>query len=131
MLRPLLLHVSALNEVEYTAYTASIRDILKLSDHHSLEYDKLFVGVRELQAWLRGLGYPLPPRLTRCAAVTIYLYHHSSLISFNQILRLFSPDLGVQDVLSGSQFFAALRLVSHVLSGRDLDQGLVFVQGVF
>ncbi|KAI0703288.1 hypothetical protein C8Q76DRAFT_754467 [Earliella scabrosa] len=110
MLRPLLLHVSALNEVEYTAYTASIRDILKLSDHHSLEYDKLFVGVRELQAWLRGR------------------YPHLAPSTLDSILRLFSPDLGVQNVLSGSQFFAALRLFSHVLSGRDLDQGLVFVQ---
>ena len=42
-----LLTVPRLNDVK-------VGDVLKLSDHHSLEYDKLFVGVRELQAWLRG-----------------------------------------------------------------------------
>ena len=47
-----------------------------------------------------------------------------------QILRLFSPDLGPADVLTGGQFFAALRLVSHVLSGKEMDPSLVFIQGV-
>ncbi|RDX45415.1 hypothetical protein OH76DRAFT_1007157 [Lentinus brumalis] len=47
-----------------------------------------------------------------------------------QILRLFSPDLGPTDVLTGGQFFAALRLVSHVLGGKEMDPSLVFIQGV-
>ena len=47
-----------------------------------------------------------------------------------QILRLFAPDLGAADVLTGGQFFAVLRLVSHVLGGKGVDPSLVFVQGV-
>lgn len=54
---------------------------------------------------------------------------HPSLIP-PQILRLFSPDLGPADVLTGGQFFAALRLVSHVLGGKEMDPSLVFIQGV-
>jgi hypothetical protein len=37
--------------------------------------------------------------------------------------------MGQFDTLSGGQFFAALRLVVHVDSGKDVDRGLAFVQG--
>ena len=57
MLRPLLLHVSALNDAEYTTYTASICDIVKPFNHLTTEYNELSVGVPELQAWVRG-RYP-------------------------------------------------------------------------
>ena len=31
--------------------------------------------------------------------------------------------------MTGGQFFAAFRLVSHVRAGREMDPALVFVQG--
>lgn len=46
-----------------------------------------------------------------------------------QILRLFCPNLAPADLLTGGQLFAVLRLVYHVLDGKDVDKGLVFVQG--
>lgn len=57
MSRPLTLHVSALNDAEYTTYTASIHDIVETDAAHTPDYDKLAVGVREARAWLRG-RYP-------------------------------------------------------------------------
>ena len=68
-----------------------------------------------LHAWLGA-----SPSVHRDAWLTSLRIHH-----------LLSPALGatVTDVLSGGQFFAVLRLVSHVLSGRDLDPGLVLVLG--
>ena len=54
MSRPLTLHVSALNDAEYSRYTASIHDIL---DSEPPDYDKAVVGIREARAWLRG-RYP-------------------------------------------------------------------------
>ncbi|RPD55623.1 hypothetical protein L226DRAFT_537099 [Lentinus tigrinus ALCF2SS1-7] len=110
MSRPLTLHVSALNDAEYTTYTSSIHDIVETDAEPTTDYDKLAVGVREARAWLRG-RYPA-------------LASHT----LDSILRLFSPDLGPADVLTGGQFFAALRLVSHVLSGKEMDPSLVFVQ---
>ncbi|RDX39448.1 hypothetical protein OH76DRAFT_1424321, partial [Lentinus brumalis] len=75
-------------------------------------YDKLAVGVREARAWLRGRYPALAPS------------------TLDSILRLFSPDLGPTDVLTGGQFFAALRLVSHVLGGKEMDPSLVFIQAM-
>lgn len=46
-----------------------------------------------------------------------------------QILKLFHPGLGQSDVLTGGQFFAALRLVVHAEAGEGFDKGLAFVQG--
>ncbi|KAM5541860.1 hypothetical protein V8D89_004589 [Ganoderma adspersum] len=110
MSRPLTLHVSALNDAEYARYTASIHDIL---DSEPPDYDKAAVGVREARAWLRG-RYPT-------------LASHT----LDSILRLFAPELGAADVLTGGQFFAVLRLVSHVLGGKGVDPSLVFVQAHF
>ncbi|TEB27587.1 hypothetical protein FA13DRAFT_1736433, partial [Coprinellus micaceus] len=47
------------------------------------------------------------------------------------ILKFFSPTLSPTDTLTGGQFFAALRLVTHVANGAELDRGLAFVQGAF
>ncbi|KAI0699144.1 hypothetical protein C8T65DRAFT_710028 [Cerioporus squamosus] len=99
MSRPLTLHVSALNDAEYTTYTASIHDIVEADAAHAPDYDKLAVGVREARAWLRGRYPALAP---------------STLDSVH--------------VLTAGQFFAALRLVSHVLGGREMDPSLVFIQ---
>ncbi|PIL28248.1 hypothetical protein GSI_09660 [Ganoderma sinense ZZ0214-1] len=110
MSRPLTLHVSALNDAEFARYTASIHDIL---DSEPPDYDKAAVGVREARAWLRG-RYPT-------------LASHT----LDSILRLFAPELGAADVLTGGQFFAVLRLVSHVLGGQGVDPSLVFVQAHF
>jgi hypothetical protein len=46
-----------------------------------------------------------------------------------QILKLFCPALARTDVLNGGQFFAVLRLLTHVLRGANVDQNLIFVQG--
>jgi hypothetical protein len=35
------------------------------------------------------------------------------------------------DTISGGQFFAALRLVVHFESGKEVDQGLAFAQGMY
>ncbi|KAI0360276.1 hypothetical protein OH77DRAFT_1418143 [Trametes cingulata] len=112
MSRPLTLHVSALNDAEFTTYTSSIHDIVDYDPAHAAapDYDRLTVGVREARAWLRGRYPTIAPS------------------TLDTILRLFSPDLGPADVVTGGQFFAALRLVSHVLSGREVDPSLVFVQ---
>ncbi|KAI0777827.1 hypothetical protein BD413DRAFT_519934 [Trametes elegans] len=112
MSRPLTLHVSALNDAEFTTYTSSIHDIVDYDPNQASvpDYDKLSVGAREARAWLRG-RYPAIP-----------------LHVLDKILRLFCPDLGPADALTGGQFFAALRLVSHVLGGKEVDSSLVFVQ---
>ncbi|KAI0634660.1 hypothetical protein C8Q77DRAFT_1103458 [Trametes polyzona] len=113
MSRPLTLHVSALNDAEFTTYTSSIHDIVDYDPDHAaptLDYEKLTVGVREARAWLRGRYPTIAPS------------------TLDTILRLFCPDLGPADVVTGGQFFAALRLVSHVLAGKEVDPTLVFVQ---
>lgn len=48
-----------------------------------------------------------------------------------QILKLFHPNLGQSDSLTGGQFFAALRLVVHVEGGEGVDRSLAFIQGVY
>lgn len=60
-MRPLILHVSALNDDEYDLYTTSFRDIIDTDDdqhtkttHDDAYYDRTTVGVREARAWLRG-----------------------------------------------------------------------------
>lgn len=57
MSRPLTLHVSALNDAEYSLYTSSVHDIIEYDAKHPPDYDKVSVGVREARAWLRG-RYP-------------------------------------------------------------------------
>jgi hypothetical protein len=61
-MRPLDLHVSALNDYEYALFTASLDD---LDDREGLArddayYQSMSIGVREVRAWLRGRFSDLP-----------------------------------------------------------------------
>lgn len=115
-MRQLALHTSALNDAEYDLYTTSLVDIAdNYSDpgavHNDAHYERMSIGVREARAWLRGR------------------YSHIPASTIDAILKLFSPSLGATDTLSGGQFFAALRLVVHVDSGKQVERSLAFVQG--
>jgi len=61
-MRSLFLHVSALNDDEYTLFTSSFADLvapdppLKSDD----DFEKLTVSIREARAWLRGRYPDLP-----------------------------------------------------------------------
>ena len=61
-MRSLFLHVSALNDDEYTLFTSSFADLvapdppLKADD----DFEKLAVSIREARAWLRGRYPDLP-----------------------------------------------------------------------
>jgi len=50
--RPLTLHVSALSNSEYNAYTTSLADVTSPLPHVALE--DIMVGVREARCWIRG-----------------------------------------------------------------------------
>ncbi|THU84745.1 hypothetical protein K435DRAFT_398635 [Dendrothele bispora CBS 962.96] len=124
--RRLDLHASALNDAEYELYTTSLADItladeetnnndVKDKDKEEIEhddayYDRLTVSVREARAWLRGR------------------YSHVTAVTIDNILKFFSPTLSQTDVLTGGQFFAALRLVVHAESGKEVDRTFAFVQ---
>ncbi|EIN08752.1 hypothetical protein PUNSTDRAFT_120343 [Punctularia strigosozonata HHB-11173 SS5] len=115
--RPLLLHTSALNDAEYDLYTACFRDLVDADDdEHRTQcdddqhLDRTTVGVREVRAWLRGR------------------YPDVATQDVDSILRLFCPNLGPTDILNGGQFFAVLRLLTHVRHGEALDRSLVFRQ---
>ncbi|KAJ4485560.1 hypothetical protein J3R30DRAFT_1374642 [Lentinula aciculospora] len=114
--RRLNLHVSALNDAEYKLYTTSLADITLTDspddgiEHDDAYFENISVSVREARAWLRGR------------------YSHIQAAMLDNILRFFSPNLSQTDMLSGGQFFAALRLVVHVESGKDIDRALAFVQ---
>jgi hypothetical protein len=61
-MRRLNLHASALNDVEYSLYTASLDDLAESHttddddnrSHDDACYDRLTVGLREARAWFRG-----------------------------------------------------------------------------
>ena len=58
-MRSLFLHVSALNDDEYTLFTSSFADIVappKTDD----DFEKLTISIREARAWLRGRYHDLP-----------------------------------------------------------------------
>jgi hypothetical protein len=61
-MRPLDLHVSALNDHEYTFCTAALNELVDNNDvgHDDAYYQSLSVGVREVRAWLRGRFSDLP-----------------------------------------------------------------------
>ncbi|KII91426.1 hypothetical protein PLICRDRAFT_508026 [Plicaturopsis crispa FD-325 SS-3] len=115
-MRPLSLHVSALNDAEYALYIPSLTDLALAEDQKQSNDDAYFegltVGVREARAWLRGR------------------YSDVSTSDIDTILKYFHPNLGQTDCLTGGQFFAALRLVLHAEQGKGVDKGLAFVQGV-
>jgi hypothetical protein len=62
-MRPLALHVSALNDEEYDVYTTCFNDLVD-DDHVEKRdedyYERTVVGVREARAWLRGRYADLP-----------------------------------------------------------------------
>ena len=45
-----------------------------------------------------------------------------------QILRLFYPQLASADSFTAGQFYAVLRLITHVQNGKEVDESLVFSQ---
>ncbi|KAH8089862.1 hypothetical protein BXZ70DRAFT_954193 [Cristinia sonorae] len=106
--RSLTLHVSALNDSEYDYFTSSFSDLLPhpYPDDDS-KYDHATVTTREARAWLRG----------RYSAVPV--------ADLDAILKTISPN---HDALSAGQFFAVMRLITHVAAGKGLDGSLVFVQ---
>jgi hypothetical protein len=61
-MRPLTLHVSALDDLEYNLYTTSLNDLVVSPDpstvHDDAHYEAMSVGVREVRAWIRG-RYPI------------------------------------------------------------------------
>ncbi|KAF8490249.1 hypothetical protein F5888DRAFT_1808240 [Russula emetica] len=111
-MRSLFLHVSALNDDEYTLFTTSFADLvapdlpLKSDD----DFEKHTVSIREARAWLRGRYPDLP------------------VSDLDQILRLFPASPGHHATICRGQFFAILRLVLHVRGGAELDRNLVFKQ---
>lgn len=102
--RPLSLHVSALSDGEYAAYTSVLDGIAPADDED--------LNVREVRAWLRG-RYPDAP--------------------VDSVLKLFSPKLALKDTLTRGQFYVAMRLLAHaqVEPGRELDRGLAFIQRTY
>ncbi|KAJ7471984.1 hypothetical protein FB451DRAFT_1399282 [Mycena latifolia] len=102
-MRPLSLHTSALNDAEYALFTENLGSLLD-SDVDDPESQTL--TIREVRAWMRG-RYPGVPAAT-----------------IDRILVLFPS----KDAIHGGEFFAALRLVLHVESGKDVDRALAFVQ---
>jgi hypothetical protein len=61
-MRTLFLHVSALNEDEYTLFTSSFTDLLASDTPLTTDadFDKQKVSIREARAWLRGRYADLP-----------------------------------------------------------------------
>ena len=61
-MRTLNLHVSVLNDAEYSLYTTSLDDLAESHttdddnnrSHEDAYYDRLTVGLREARAWFRG-----------------------------------------------------------------------------
>ena len=59
-MRQLSLHVSALNDLEYSAYTGVLHDLIADDQSPSDDYGNVSVGVREVRAWLRGRYASMP-----------------------------------------------------------------------
>ena len=59
-MRQLSLHVSALNDLEYSAYTEALHDLVADDKPPSDDYQGVSVGVREVRAWLRGRYASMP-----------------------------------------------------------------------
>lgn len=132
MARRLDLHASALSDSEYSLYTSILSDITLSNDpdipHDDAYYNQQTVGVREARAWLRGRYSHVPA--SNIDLVRVVCFAHSiCCLTSAQILKFFSPTLAQTDYLSGGQFFAALRLVVHAESGKNVDRALAFVQG--
>ncbi|KAF8522959.1 hypothetical protein BU17DRAFT_86548 [Hysterangium stoloniferum] len=98
--QPPTLHVSALSDADYAAYIVAF----------GAGGSRGVSSVREARGWIRG----------RYGA-----YVDGTII--DQILKNFAPELGPQDVLTGGQFFAVMRVVCHPQYGAAVDDSLVFV----
>ncbi|KAF8163845.1 hypothetical protein B0H34DRAFT_795489 [Crassisporium funariophilum] len=120
-LRRLSLHTSALSDVEYEIYTASLRDLAIADDdahnptatgakNDDVFYEDIVINVREARAWLRGR------------------YSHVPTSTIDKILRLLSPNLSLGDTVTGSEFFAVLRLLVHAENGKEVERSLAFAQ---
>ncbi|OJA13353.1 hypothetical protein AZE42_04515 [Rhizopogon vesiculosus] len=113
-MRPLTLHVSALNDLEYSLYTSSLNDLAVSPDpattHDDAHYEAMSVGIREVRAWIQGRYPILQPA------------------DIDRILKLFYPNMLHTDYLTGGQFFATLRLVLHAAAGKGVDRTLAFIQ---
>lgn len=74
-MRPLSLHVSALNDDEYATFTSSLEDLAApdAASPGEIHYEKLSVTSREARAWLRGRYPDLP--LNDLDAVSAYCSH--------------------------------------------------------
>ena len=59
-MRQLSLHVSALNDLEYSAYTEALHDLIADDQPPSDDYQNVSVGAREVRAWLRGRYASMP-----------------------------------------------------------------------
>jgi len=59
-MRQLSLHVSALNDLEYSAYTEALHDLIADDQPPSDDYENVSVGAREVRAWLRGRYSSMP-----------------------------------------------------------------------
>jgi len=59
-MRQLSLHVSALSDLEYSAYTEALHDLIAGDQPPSDDYQNVSVGVREVRAWLRGRYASMP-----------------------------------------------------------------------
>jgi hypothetical protein len=59
-MRQLSLHVSALNDLEYNAYTEALHDLIADDQPLSDDYENVSVGAREVRAWLRGRYASMP-----------------------------------------------------------------------
>ena len=60
-MRQLSLHVSALNDLEFAAYTEALDDLIADDQPLSDDYENVSVGAREVRAWLRGRYASVPP----------------------------------------------------------------------
>ena len=126
-MRQLSLHVSALNDFEYSAYTEALRDLIADDQPPSDDYQNVSVGAREVRAWLRGRYASMP--LSDVDAVRSPLAFQKISSPRPQILKLFYPTLSAQDTFNAGQFFAVMRLVTHARSGKGVSKTLAFTQG--
>lgn len=60
-MRQLSLHVSALNDLEYSSYTEALHDLIADDQPPSDDYENVSVGAREVRAWLRGRYASMSP----------------------------------------------------------------------
>ncbi|EIW83534.1 hypothetical protein CONPUDRAFT_164453 [Coniophora puteana RWD-64-598 SS2] len=113
-MRPLSLHISALSNEEYDFYTTSFINLADVPDSDNplktTRYEDVHVGVREARGWMKGK------------------YSDLRGSDIDAILKLFCPSMLSSNWLSGSQFFAALRIAVHLREGKAFDRELAFVQ---